>query len=327
MLQTPKSTAARFDPELACDRPEALPEGPFARILVPVDGSARSEQAIPAALSVARRTGGGIDLVWVHAEGSERITDWGLPEAPTWMRGYLEVVAEQVTDRLGAPVCRRILKGRPAQSLLRHAHERDVDLIVMATHGRGPLSRAWLGSTTDSLIRSTHIPVLVLRPLDDREPDLDRHVALREIVVALDGSPEAESVLEHALALARTTGGALTLLRIVEPPILPTSSYIPHAAALNREALERETAEAERYLERTARWLHSEGVEVRVAVREATGAADGILRYARESRADVIALGTHGRGRASRMLLGSAADKVLRAADVPVLLVNGREST
>jgi nucleotide-binding universal stress UspA family protein len=192
----------------------------------------------------------------------------------------------------------------------------------MASRGHGGLWRLGIGSTTDALVRSLSVPMIVMRAEEEQEKDLDREVALGRIVVALDGSDAAEASLGPAVELALALGGSLTLLRIIETPTLPASTYMPHAIELTREHVRRETESANAYLARIADRLRAHGVPVQTVVRESTTASTGILRFARESEANLISISTHGRGRASRLLIGSSASRVLHDSGVPVLITN-----
>ena len=300
--------------------PRAPVRGPFRRIIVPIDGSARAEQVLPVALRIAKEAGSSLDLVWVRPPHGRRGED-GMAVPAAIRQTYLETLTEDVGDRLGAPACRTLLSGRPAESILRHAQERHADLVVMASRGQGGLWRLGIGSTTDALVRTLGVPMIIQRAPDE-ETRLDQHVPLDDILVALDGSDSAEAVLGPAVELALLLHSSITLLRVVETPVLPVSAYMPHAIDLTREQVRRETDEARAYLDRVAARLRSGGLAVQTAVREAPSAGAGILHYARDPGADLIAVATHGRGRASRLLIGSTASRLLHDTSLPVLVLN-----
>ncbi len=142
----------------------------FTRITVPLDGSPFADQALPAAAAIARRQGAALDIVHVHAPR------WRLHDgAPTSdlefdldqrrkMRDWLTARAGQLTAKTGLAVETASMIGEVAPSLERHVRERHADLVVMATHGRGGISRAWLGSVVDRLLRDLEVPLLLLRP-------------------------------------------------------------------------------------------------------------------------------------------------------------------
>ena len=140
-----------------------------------------------------------------------------------------------------------------------------------------------------------------------------------KILLPLDGSELAECAIPHMEAIARGCHAVdIVLLRVVEPLNLPGDYVISHK---DRQRIEKEhRSAAEDYLRRMLSrlgnggvGLHSEVVEGRVA--------DTIVEYAENNRVDLIVMATHGRSGVSRWSLGSVADRVLRQARVPVLMV------
>ncbi|MBI2322556.1 MAG: universal stress protein [Chloroflexi bacterium] len=144
----------------------------------------------------------------------------------------------------------------------------------------------------------------------------------QHVLVPLDGSATAEAAMPHAEALARQGGARLTLLRVLPPP---DSYVIPEAVFVDREQVMRSLeAEALGYLRAVRERLEGGGLTVRTTTRVGD-AATAILDTARAVGADLIVMATHGRSGLGRWALGSVADRVVRAAGVPVLLVRPSE--
>ncbi|MCE9583831.1 MAG: universal stress protein [Planctomycetes bacterium] len=135
---------------------------------------------------------------------------------------------------------------------------------------------------------------------------------LERILVPLDGSEIAEAVLGQACRLLRLKDAEVLLFEAVPVPVQPGLEYAPLLADLKTEA--------ERYVGALSKQLVGEGVRARGIVRVG-GEAAGVLDVAKEEKATLIAMATHGRTGMSRFVFGSVAEKVLRASDVPVLLV------
>jgi nucleotide-binding universal stress UspA family protein len=184
----------------------------------------------------------------------------------------------------------------------------------MTTHGRGGFSRLWLGSVADQLVRRIDAPVLLLRHGARRE-DAD----FRSITVALDGSPGAEQVLAHAIALGPR--GYYTLVRVVEPPpppmVTPVGLYPPDSPT---QSLDELSAAAANYLEEVAKRMRDRSLSVETCVRVG-GVAEQVLGLAAQSHSRLIVVGTRGARGLDRLLLGSVADKIVRGAVQPVLVV------
>jgi nucleotide-binding universal stress UspA family protein len=194
------------------------------------------------------------------------------------------------------------------------------DLVVMTTHGRGAVSRFWLGSVTEGLVRRTTVPLLVLRPADAAPGDVDAPVWVGRVIVPLDGSPRSESALGPAEALAKLFNADLELFHVVPPlpAVSPDGSVYRHTAA-DAAVIEEMNREADRMLNTAADRLRANGLRVATRVATHDRVAAAILEESRPG--DVIALTTHARSPATRWLLGSVADKLIRGADVPVLVV------
>jgi nucleotide-binding universal stress UspA family protein len=208
----------------------------YRSILVPVDGSTFAEHALPLALSLARHSGASLHLFHVvqplasvYSEAplfveSECDLEARIQER---MRTYLDELAGRLAKRWSAVVTSSLLAGEVVPSFLAHTAETKPDLVVMTTHGRGPLGRFWLGSVADELARVLPVPLLLVRPQEKAEPDLETEPPLRQILIPLDGSKLAEQIVRPAIELGRLTRAGFTLLRVVKPAPLvafPTGS-------------------------------------------------------------------------------------------------------
>ena len=174
----------------------------FHTILVPLDGTEFSKQALPTAMAIARRTGARVRLACVHAEMTPVEALLGMsPDAARYERerATLERLAAEMTAG-GVPTDSSVLDGSAAQALADHADAVGAGLVVMTTHGRRPIARAFLGSVSEQLVRLLKVPTLLVRPaeLDGVAP---RPSHTRNLLIALDGSPAAEAMLLTAAEL------------------------------------------------------------------------------------------------------------------------------
>jgi nucleotide-binding universal stress UspA family protein len=293
----------------------------YHSILVPLDGSTFSEHALPVAACIARLAGASLKLVRVIPNDHAEDVVFGLTGRYPWQEGreYLHRVADLLERRAGLWPSFRLLGGLAVDTICEHATDQGADLVVMTTHGRGPLSRFWLGSVADELVRRLPMPLLLVRPHGEA-PDW-AGVPLKNVLIALDGSALAEAVLGPAVELGRLTGASFTLVGAV-PPLPAAAIGVPAyvAGAVDGAALERVQGELHAYLEVAARPLREQGLSVRTRVVAKGRPAAAILAEAEARHCDLIALATHGRRGLSRLFLGSVADKVVRGATAPVLL-------
>jgi nucleotide-binding universal stress UspA family protein len=187
---------------------------------------------------------------------------------------------------------------------------------VMATHGHGGLRRAWLGSVADYLVHHLQVPILLVRPASAHRVG----VHPTEVLVPLDGSPLAEEAIGPAVDLARSWGAGVSLLQIVEPFLLSTEPTFPVPYTYDGDLTNMTRDAAQDYLDDVVDRLREEGVRATGAAVIGWNTADAILEAAHPERVVMLAVATHGRGGLQRLMLGSVADKLIRGADVPVLV-------
>ena len=296
----------------------------YRSLLVPLDGSQFGEQALPLARAIACQTSATLHLVHVHVISVPISVD-AIPvfdealDAQDRAREqeYLDDLARRLSAGGALRVTTAVLDDPIATALQTYAASHDVDLVVVTTHGRGAFSRFWLGSVADTLVRCAPMPILLLRPRQT-PPDLDQMPEMKHILVPLDGSALAERILPPATALGAVTNAAFTLLQVVPPEAAGYETDWP-TARTEAGMLRTIQAGAQTYLDRVAECLGAQSLGVHTAVLSGQ-TAPAILEYAHSHAVDLIALATHGRSGAARILLGSIADKIVRGATTPVLL-------
>jgi nucleotide-binding universal stress UspA family protein len=296
-------------------------------VLVPLDGSPLSERALPIALDIARRGGGRVHVVRAHnplvivAATGEAVVTPDLLEADKALRAQsnaaLAATASKSAAEGGVRVDARLEDGSPASVICRLIEELNADLTVMTTHGAGGFAPGWLGSVTDSVIRHSHRPVLVL---PENEAEGGTPFVPRRILVPLDGSALSAAILPAARDLALLYGAQIDLVRVVAPYIpgdvlstltkdQPDPYGIDEAAAGAKLALDRVKADLEKL-----------GLTAHATVRIHTWPTKLLAQHVKETEPDCIALATQGRG-VSRLFIGSVADKLLRSMGLPVLVL------
>jgi len=326
LLISPNSKEQAMSHELEI----ALPAGE-AQILVPLDGSALAEAALPQALALAPILGASVTLLRVvqYQPVLSPLT-WNMPtldlmqEIATQVRTAAQDYLTQVRTRLEAGGVRvqtvLVEQELPAEAVAAAARDPQVRLIAMATHGRGGLRRWLLGSVADEVLHTAPVALLVVRPPAGAATGTTPLAppAYRVILVPLDGSPLAEVALDWATRVALGAHARVVLLTVLPPrEILPAeiTAYWPAAA----DALAPAPALAA-YLEPIATRLRAAGVPTTVQV-VAGDPATEIEDQATIVHADLIVMATHGRTGLPRLRLGSVATKVVQGSSGPVLLV------
>lgn len=299
------------------------------RILYPTDFSETASYAGSYACLLARKLGARLHVLHivvfplpsmsVELTGLElaRLQEEGRRQAAEKLEEYLRGEEFQ-----GLEVQGTLALGVTEDEILKVAARERSDLIVMGTHGRTGLTRAFSGSVTEKVVRMAPCPVLAVK-----HPKIQVEMPwggiytgrrrakemphLRKILVPLDGSPLAEEVLPQIKDLARSLDAEIILLRVAMIPYLPGTDP--------RELEQKAAAGAHLYLEVKRRELEAEGFRVETVVRSGE-AAEEIVEQAEAFGADLIAMVTHGRSGFKRWLMGSVAEKVLHGSDVPVLV-------
>lgn len=299
----------------------------YRRILVPLDGSSFAEAALPMALALSERTGADIRLITVLEPVTSYAYEGWEGAALDWTQRYLEDVLERIADVADGEVDHVVRNGHTVDTLQEEAKAWGADIVVLASHGRGTLSRLWLGSVADGFIRQATLPVLIVRPEDDAERLEDFSHSFRTILVPLDGSELSETALEHAVDFGELFGATYHLTRVVSYPVDLASPYLPHTTQMNQEVVEEAKRGAEAYLKARAAELRKKGLDVTTSVVTDPQPGHAIIQEMAEVGADLVAMSTHGRRGLSRVMLGSTSDKVLRGLHQPLLLYRPPEET
>lgn len=298
------------------------------KLLVTLDGSEFGEQALPFAKAVAEKTGASVNLAHVRCcepptdllqntpfqyEGvsMEAYEEKHSEEQEKYLRKQAALLQAQIPD---LEVSSSLLEGYVTEALERQAAKIQAKMLIMTTHGRTGVSRAWLGSVADSLVRHSSFPLLVIRSLEDGrtfpKPRFDH------FLVPLDGSPIGEKILEPTVQLGKAMGARFSLLHVVSPHVTVGARVSPLPKGHMKERL----AKAEEYLGGVAERLRGEGLEAEAVIESHFAPARAILNTAETLSVALIAIATHGYTGVKRALLGSVTDKVLRAARWPLLL-------
>lgn len=284
----------------------------YRTILVPLDGESLGERALPFATAFARAMGAQIHLVRVVS----------LAPAPDLSPALAELAAlvelergEHYLGRVAADLQRReiavtgaVRAGDVVERLREEVGRACIDLIVLATDDKTMLGRHGFGRVAEGLLHRLAIPVVMVRPWH-AESSL-RHLteAGAQILVPLDGSPQAENAVTVATTFAVALGAELALLSVLPP------------AGDARQAARQEEAWA--YLLRLGRRLAAEGYRVRCDVRVGDAAGE-IIVAVRTHALDLVVMGTHGQTGREHALLGSVANAVVWTGAVPTVLIGG----
>ena len=240
------------------------------------------------------------------------------PELKKRANEYLRTIQDRVKKAGVDAVTFSLLVGPIAETIEKELAACKADLVVMTTHGRGPLSRFWLGSVADQLVRQSTVPVLLLRPGEGaadlqqdelprkstHSPGLARHWPSRSFQLRW---PSAACWMPSAPCCGSCPGWVRSEPMRTGKPCRSRPAWLERLKELH----EQETQQAKGYLEQVARTHPTARLTSRVISAEQPAGA--IVQQAGPGNSSVIALATHGRHGLPRLFLGSVADKVIRA--------------
>ena len=287
----------------------------FARILVPLDGSELSESVLPWLRFVSATLKPQPEFLIVRAfeppSNVYLLPDLSIPTSHILSDDYLGdtilTYLDEVKARLeGLQIDSKMLIGDPAAEILELSEK--CDLVIMGSHGRGGLGRWLMGSVVNKVARGIQVPLLVV---GSKVPKPSKNIHIRNILCPIDGSEASDRAFETAHSLAKAFNSKLFLYRGV--------SQVELGDALSLKTNQEGVKLALEAIEDLVR--DSSGVEFEYKVSETYGRS-GIETYAREIEADLICMGSHGKGGFERWMLGSETERVLQTAECPVLITH-----
>jgi len=295
----------------------------FQNILVPLDGSALAEAALPHAEAFSAAFGATLRLLRVipvrrrAGAAPMDIIDrrLGHVEADAYLNGLALALRAR-----GVAIETEVVEGQPPDRILESLRAHRHDLIVLTTHGAGGCTEFPISGTANKVVTRAGISVLILPVADDTAARAAPAGKYTRILVGLDGSRRGDWTLAPVAAFARRTGAELLLAHIVHVPEIveePPSPELHEAAErfvmLNREAAERHLAEAQRRFE-------SPDLLIRTRIVVSSRVPEALADLAETEQADLVVLTAHGASMSTRCPYGAVALQVLAGARRPLLI-------
>jgi nucleotide-binding universal stress UspA family protein len=302
--------------------------GLFSRILAAVDGSEPAKVAVAVAARLAREHGGKLVLSYcanwrpliAQFESTGSIID-PTPTIDAMKERGAKLLAEaaQIAQRFGVDARCRATQGEPASHILSLARETGSRLIVMGTHDGAGIQRLLIGSTTNAVLRRSTIPVLTVRPGIRIAAETRR--CFERVLVATDDSESSAVAIDTALALPPDDRRELLFCSVADVDRVSAASDFEEPLLGSRLA-----AQAQTIVDRALDKARARGIVAEGRVLEGRPGT-ALIAAAEREYFDLIVLGTHGRRGIDRILLGSVAERVIRTALLPVMIVRTTAST
>lgn len=273
----------------------------ITKVVVPLDGSPLAARALGPARSLAETTGASLALMTTRWDNEVAEARKYLQEQAAAL-GFDRVETTIVDDRVAPDAI--LLEGREPATV-----------VCMATHGRGGLGQAVLGSVAEAVLRDSDRPVLLVGPSVERGVwEFVHWFAHGNLLMPLDGSKTSEAIVPIAAEWA-----AMLDLRAWVVQVLPA----PTGGVV--ESPERDTESA--YVRSVAMRVHDAGTATQWEVLHAPDAVDALVTHASRLPATLVAMATHGRTGLARVALGSVAMRMLHHSPCPVLVLRPTDLT
>lgn len=289
----------------------------FSRILVAVDQSEPGQTGVRFAARLARDHGG--HLILVHAFDSVRLITQTDSYVDRSIITDLKLEGQAILKSAAELACgfdveaeQQLEQGHAVDVILTVAKTSATTLIVMGTHGRRGIGRWVGGSTTEGVLRTSAIPVLTVRP---ETYGRDERRCFERVFVGVDDSEPSDAAVHTVLELPPEDRQHVTFCGIVDVESIrsaPTRYFVQ----LRDDLFE----QADAIVDKAVASARMFGIEAEKRIVEGT-IDDALISVAKDDRAELIVLGSHGRRGIRRFLLGSVAESVVQSAPVPVLVV------
>jgi nucleotide-binding universal stress UspA family protein len=287
----------------------------FRNILVPLDGTEHSEQALPFAVECARRSDAKLIVLSVAPdldddqsaiEPSSDTDERPSSDLGVVLSEYLQGIHESLVDQVGNYQV-LLTGGDPTTQILETVERNEVDLIVMATHGRTGIARGFLGSVTDATTSGANVPVVAIG--NDMTAE-DGQTKIEVVHVALDGSELADTAIPVAMSMAKAFGARLNLVRVVET---------------ERRGVEVTLAQIHLDDHRLLLSKDNDDIEVQASLLRGSPAEE-LMAMGRSTSHAVMAITTRGNRGLTRIVRGSVADHLIRESTIPILIQSPQET-
>lgn len=296
----------------------------FNKILVPLDGSSLAGSVLPHVITLAQTTGAEVILAHVIEQNStpDRVrsldpVNWRLRQVEA--ETYLDGVKHRLQDIQGiGPVTTVFLEGQAAEWITDFAHEHNVDLIMLSSHGRSGLTPWNISGTAQKIIWRAYTSIFLARAYHQDQAN-QQQAQYRRTLVPLDGSQRAEFVLPVVTALSQKLGTELLLAHVIARPDTPRRMPLtPEEQELIERLIERNREEIDRYFNHLKSRLPGE-VQTRVLVSDSTTAT--LHQLVDDEAADLIILSAHGYSGQKKHSYGSVGINLMMYGTTPLLIV------
>ena len=268
------------------------------RILIPTDFSEQAENALKVAAQIAKKHGSEI-YVLNSLELPSNLSNSGSTGSMPESLFFIKLAEKQFEELLKKPYLKDLLlheaiigHGEIFNDVSEVVKEKNIDLIIMGSHGTNGFMEMFIGSNTEKVVRTSKIPVLVIK---------NEHLEFKtdNFLYATDFSEECKAPFKEAQKFAEATNSLLNLLYVNTPSEFKTSKEI------------------NKRIKDFLKDFNTENINTNIY--NDISVEKGILNFANETNANLIGMGTHGRKGISHFFNGSVSEDLVNHANMPVI--------
>lgn len=295
----------------------------FKHILLPLDGSSLAERVLPHALSLSKAFNAKLTLLRVVYQvdhktqlSSVNPIDWQMRVSEA--EGYIDSVQDRLTQK-GVKTDGYVLEGRPAQQIINFAKNKDVDLIILSSHGNSGISGWNINSTVQKVLLRAYMPVMIVRAYQEMGEEIDS-MTYERLLVPLDGSKRAECILPLVQSISEAQGSNVFLTHIIEEPKLIRGKPLSEDVKLIIEKLnEINLRDIEAYFDEIRSQFDPTMVETIIEKsEEPTTALHDIID---RENIDLVLLSAHGYSGKGRWPYGKIALNFISYGTTPLIII------
>ena len=304
-----------------------LPRGwvVFHHILVPLDGSLLAECVLPHVVAVARAFTANVTVLRVvepaPATGPLRAVDplsWNIVKSEA--EAYLSGVAQRLKE-IDLQVESTLLEGNAAESVIQYARDKEVDLIILSSHGRSGLSGWNVSSVVQKILLRSYLPTMIIRAYHHADLELAR-LRYRRILVPLDCSQRAECVFPVVTSLADFHDPKLLFVHVLRRTEIPQRTPpVQEDIDMVDQIIQRSRETASEYLSQLQPKMISSAFDVRTCLSVSTNVAATLHEMADTEEVDLVVMSAHGQSFMPKWPFGGATINFIAYGTKPLLIV------
>jgi len=292
-------------------------------ILLPLDGSSLAEKVLPHAISISKAFNSKITLLRVVfqeklANQHSIINPINWQMRKTEAEAYLKKVQEQL-ESVGIHSEVSAIEGRPAEQIIEFAKHKNIDMIIMSSHGNSGPSAWNINSTVQKVLLRAFMPLMIVRAYRESSENL-KDITYERLFIPLDGSRRAECILPLAKSICESQDSKIFLTHIVEEPKLPRQTPLSDdVESLITRLRDINILEAEKYFSEIKDQFKNKNIEFIIeSSRQPTVAMHNIID---REKIDLVLMSAHGYSGENRWPYGKIALNFIAYGTTPIIIV------